>query len=52
MFIVMVNKGFQKKTSRLKEVNHQRYQAESNRCTRFCRPLPSHSAMIPIMMQK
>lgn len=29
------------------EVRILRYQAESNRCTRFCRPLPSHSAMIP-----
>ena len=25
-----------------------RYQAESNCCRRFCRPLPNHSAMVPI----
>lgn len=26
-----------------------RYQAESNCCTRFCRPLPNHSAMVPLV---
>ncbi len=26
-----------------------RYRAESNRCTRFCRPLPSHSATVPFL---
>jgi hypothetical protein len=26
---------------------NSRRQADSNRCTRFCRPLPSHSAMSP-----
>ncbi len=25
-----------------------RHRADSNRCTRFCRPLPSHSATMPI----
>ena len=29
-----------------------RYQTESNRRTRFCRPLPSHSAMIPFESAK
>ena len=24
-----------------------RYQAESNRCSRFCRPVPNHSAIVP-----
>lgn len=27
-----------------------RYQAESNCCTRFCRPLPNHSAMVPFLL--
>ena len=29
-----------------------RYQTESNRRTRFCRPLPSHSAMVPFESAK
>ena len=29
-----------------------RYQTESNRRTRFCRPLPSHSAMVPFASAK
>ena len=27
----------------------QRYLADSNCCTRFCRPLPSHSAKVPFL---
>ena len=29
-----------------------RSRADSNCCTRFCRPLPSHSATRPIMLQR
>ena len=29
-----------------------RYRADSNRCTRFCRPLPSHSATVPWFSSK
>ena len=27
-----------------------RYQAESNCCARFCRPMPNHSAMVPYVV--
>ena len=31
---------------------YQRFRADSNRCRRFCRPLPSHSATKPFDADK
>ena len=42
------NEDIKKEPFRLK--SSLRYQAESNCCTRFCRPLPSHSAMVPFVV--
>ena len=34
-------------TRSVRMTSFKRYQAESNCCARFCRPMPHHSAMVP-----
>lgn len=40
--------GIKIKACREKQAVNERYLADSNCCTRFCRPLPNHSAKVPI----
>lgn len=36
----------------VRQLSNVRYQADSNRCRRFCRPQPSLSAMVPCYFLK
>ncbi len=55
--VIFISKKFHPGKKKQEMINQlllvvQRYQADSNRCRRFCRPLPDHSAIVPLRVQK